>query len=57
MEAIGKYRNLKEFANGGGYQKLTHYLRRDYNYFVNSKKVYRLCKENDFLLPKKRKDC
>ncbi|MCP4158841.1 MAG: hypothetical protein GY760_02100 [Deltaproteobacteria bacterium] len=32
-------------------------MRRDYNYFVNSKKVYRLCKKNDFLLPKKRKDC
>ncbi len=50
-----KYRSLKEFANGGGYQKLTHYLRRDYNYFVNSKKIYRLCKENDLLLPKRKK--
>ena len=45
----------KEFANGGGYQKLTHYLKRDFKYTVNSKKIYRLCQENDLLLPKKEK--
>jgi len=52
---LENYRSKKEFANGGGYQKLTHYLKRDFNYRVNSKKIYRLCQENDLLLPKKKK--
>ncbi len=55
VSALEHYRNKKEFSNGGGYQKLTWYLRRDFNYIVNSKKVYRLCHENDLLLPKKKK--
>ncbi len=55
VSALEQYRNKKEFSNGGGYQKLTWYLRRDFNYIVNSKKVYRLCQENDLLLPKKKK--
>ena len=38
-----------------GYRKLTRYLLRDYNYRVNPKKVYRLCKENGLLLPGKKK--
>jgi len=52
---LEKYRSQKEFANGGGYQKLTWYLRRDYNYTVNPKKIYRLCQENGLLLPKRKK--
>jgi len=55
VSALENYRSKKEFANGGGYQKLTHYLKRDFNYTVNSKKIYRLCQENDLLLPKKKK--
>ena len=44
-----------DFLNAGGYQKLSHYLRRDYGFVVNDKKLYRLCKENKLLLPKKKK--
>jgi putative transposase len=55
VSALENYRNQKEFSNGGGYQKLTRHLKRDYNYTVNHKKVYRLCQENGLLLPKKKK--
>lgn len=55
VSALEHYRSQKEFANGGGYQKLACYLRRDYNYTVNPKKVYRLCQENSLLLPKRKK--
>ncbi len=55
ISALVNYRSRKEFANGGGYQKLTHYLRRDYGYTVNPKKVYRLCREQNILLPLKKK--
>lgn len=49
------YRNSKAFSNGGGYKKLTRYLARDYHYRVNAKKIYRLCRENGLLLPKRKK--
>lgn len=52
---LEEYRMRREFINGGGYQKLSVYLLRDYGYIVNPKKVYRLCKENHLLLPKKKK--
>jgi len=39
VSALKYYRSQKEFSNGGGYQKLTWYLRRDFNYIVNSKKI------------------
>lgn len=32
-----------------------HLLRRDHNFFINHKKIYRLCKENKILLPKNKK--
>lgn len=34
-----------------GYIKVTYWLREKYNYRINFKKVYRLMKENKFLLP------
>jgi putative transposase len=55
VSALQNYRSEKEFSNGGGYQKLSEYLRRDYQYYVNPKKIYRLCSENDLLLPKRKK--
>lgn len=55
VSALVNYRTRKEFANGGGYQKFSHYLRRDYNYTVNPKKIYRLCREHSLLLPHKKK--
>lgn len=53
VRAIKNIRNEPFFTNGGGYKKITEYLRRDYGYHVNKKKVYRLCKENQLLLPQK----
>lgn len=32
-----------------------HLLRRDYGFYINHKKIYRLCKENNLLLPKNKK--
>lgn len=37
-----------------GYYKTTIHLREEKNYLINHKKVYRLMKENDLLLPKRR---
>lgn len=37
-----------------GYRKLTVCLREDYGIIVNHKKVYRLCKELDILLPQRK---
>lgn len=37
-----------------GYHKLTHWLRREHGLIINKKRVYRLCKEMDILLPRRR---
>ena len=37
-----------------GYKKLTASLQEDYNLNINHKKVYRLCKELDVLLPQRK---
>ncbi len=55
VSALKNYREKPEFMNAGGYHKLKYYLRRDYGYYVNHKKIYRLCKENNLLLPKNKK--
>ena len=39
ISALTSYRDRQEFANAGGYHKLSHYLRRDYGYIVNPKKI------------------
>jgi putative transposase len=52
---LEQYRNESEFYNGGGYIKLTHYLKREHGIYVNKKKIYRLCKENKILLERKKK--
>lgn len=36
--------------SGGGYFKLTRYLAIEHGYYVNHKKVYRICNENSLLL-------
>lgn len=38
-----------------GYRKLTHFLRTEHQLEINSKKVYRLCKKLEILLPKREK--
>lgn len=55
VSALKRYRTNPHYQNGGGYHKLTHYLRRDYGYHVNHKKIYRLCRENNLLLSLRRK--
>ena len=55
INALRSFRENKNFANGGGYHKLSEYIKRDFGYHVNDKKIYRLCKENGLLLPKKKK--
>lgn len=50
-----KYRERPELSNGGGYQKLKYYLRRDFGFRVNHKKLYRLCKQNKLLLLRNKK--
>lgn len=53
LEVISALRTLRariEFQNGGGYRKMTKYLRRIYGFILNKKKVYRLCSENGLLL-------
>jgi putative transposase len=55
VAALKKYREAPEFMNAGGYHKLKYYLRRDYNFYVNHKKLYRLCREHGLLLPKNKK--
>jgi putative transposase len=44
------YRRQPEYANGGGYRKLTKMLRRDHGIYVNKKKIYRICEESRLLL-------
>ena len=56
INVLKRMREMPEFSNGGGYHKLVHYLERDYNIFVNHKKLYRICSENHFLLPRKKKN-
>ena len=55
VAALKEYREKPEFKNGGGYQVLRHYLKRDYGYIVNPKKIYRLMKENGLLLARRKK--
>lgn len=55
VKAIKDYRERPEFQNAAGVDKLAHYLRRDHGFYVNRKKIYRLCRENALLLPRTRK--
>lgn len=56
VKALEELRAEKFLKRGGGYKKLCHYLRRKFNFHINSKKVYRLCSEHDLLLPRKKKN-
>ena len=51
------YRKRAEYHNWGGYKVLSRYLLRDHGLRVNSKKVYRLCREEGLLLarPKRKR--
>ncbi len=55
VAVLKDYRSRLDFSNAGGYQKLNHYLRRDYRFHINPKKIYRLCREHNLLLPRHKK--
>ncbi|TDJ07426.1 MAG: IS3 family transposase [Deltaproteobacteria bacterium] len=55
VKALRVIRSRVFFTRAGGYHKLTKYIRRDYGFYINHKKIYRLCTENGLLLPKKKK--
>jgi len=52
---LTQYRERPEYANGGGYRKLTKMLRRDHGIYINKKKIYRICKEIGILLEQRSK--
>lgn len=47
---LKEYRSSIEFINGGGARKLSYYLAIERSLYVNHKKIYRLCNENNLLL-------
>lgn len=47
---LKEYRSSIEFANGGGARKLAKYLAIEQKIYINHKKIYRLCDENNLLL-------
>jgi putative transposase len=54
-ELLKSYRASCFFHNGGGYRKLSFYINREHGIKINHKKVYRLCKEHNLLLPSNKK--
>lgn len=50
LTILKQYRSEIEFANGGGARKLSCYMAVEKSIYVNHKKVYRLCDENNLLL-------
>jgi len=52
---LKSYREQIEYRNAAGVKVLMHLLRRDYGFYINHKKIYRLCRENGILLPKNKK--
>jgi putative transposase len=58
VELLKSYREIDFFNNAGGYRKFSKYLKIDFGLNINHKKVYRLCRENNLLLPmNKKKRC
>lgn len=55
VDKIRVLRNEQYLINSGGYKKISVYLKKQFGIIVNHKKVYRLCKENNLLLPKTKK--
>lgn len=53
ISVLKEYRLSIEFINGGGARKLTHYLAQEKQIYINHKKIYRLCDENNLLLFKR----
>lgn len=50
LQRLKNYRSDIHFMNTCGAKMLSHYLASEHSMYVNHKKVYRLCKENNLLL-------
>lgn len=50
ITVLKEYRSSIEFSNGGGSRKLSRYLAIEKQIYINHKKIYRLCNENNLLL-------
>ena len=55
ISLLKSYRRDQNYLNAGGVKVLMHLLRRDYGFYINHKKIYRLCMENNLLLPRNKK--
>ncbi len=55
VSLLKMYRQDTNYLNAGGVKVLMHLLRRDYNFYINHKKIYRLCLENSLLLRRNKK--
>ncbi len=52
VQLCRQYRRTRFFENHAGSKKLTKYLRRDYGFYINHKKIARILKENGLQLKK-----
>lgn len=50
VSILKEYRREVVFLNAGGAKKLSKYIAIEKKIYVNHKKIYRLCDENDLLL-------
>lgn len=55
IEILKGYRQQEFFDNGKGYKILHHYLLQEFRIIVNTKKIYRLCKQEGLLLQRNKK--
>lgn len=50
-----EFRANINFSNAGGSKKIPYYFKRDHGIKINHKKVARLCRKHNLMLPKKKK--
>jgi putative transposase len=55
VEKLKEYRSNLNFQNGIGCRALHEYLELEHQITVNHKKIYRICRENQLLLKRKKK--
>ncbi len=53
VNCLQTYRSQVEYSNACGVRKLTYLLRREHSFYINHKKIYRLCRENALLLERR----
>ena len=50
VQILREYRSTTYFLNAGGAKKLAKYIAIEKSLYINHKKIYRLCEENELLL-------